>query len=354
MTLDISCSVERGQFALEVGLELRAGEVVAILGPNGSGKSTLLRAIAGLQPITTGTVTLDGRMLDDGSAVFVQPRDRAVGVVFQDYSLFPHLSVLENVAFGPRARGLSRAEARRIAAEALDRLNVAELSRRRPAEVSGGQAQRVALARALATSPEVLLLDEPMAALDVETRDAVRAQLAAQLAAFEGIAVLVTHDPLDALLLADRVVVLESGRVVQDGTPADLAERPQSDYVAALMGVTLVRGSAAGTTLRIDADGGLLHLADDIGEGPAMAVIRPESVTLHRHQPEGSARNVWQGTVRSLQPMHDRVRVIIDGRPPVIATVTPPALAELGLHAGAPVWVSVKAVEIRGYLRASH
>jgi molybdate transport system ATP-binding protein len=120
------------------------------------------------------------------------------------------------------------------------------------------------------------------------------------------------------------------------------------------MGVTLVRGSAAGTTLRIDADGGLLCLADDIGEGPAMAVIRPESVTLHRHQPEGSARNVWQGTVRSLQPMHDRVRVIIDGRPPVIATVTPPALAELGLHAGAPVWVSVKAVEIRGYLRASH
>ena len=354
MTLDISCSVERGQFALEVGFELRAGEVVAILGPNGSGKSTLLRAIAGLQPITTGTVTLDGRMLDDGSAVFVQPRDRAVGVVFQDYALFPHLSVLENVAFGPRARGLSRAEARRIAAGALGRLNVAELSRRRPAEVSGGQAQRVALARALATSPEVLLLDEPMAALDVETRDAVRAQLAVQLTAFEGITVLVTHDPLDALLLADRVVVLESGRVVQDGTPADLAERPQSDYVAALMGVTLVRGSAAGTTLRIDADGGLLHLADDIGEGPAMAVIRPESVTLHRHQPEGSARNVWQGTVRSLQPMHDRVRVVIDGRPPVIATVTPSALAELRLLPGASVWVSVKAVEIRGYVRASH
>ena len=354
MTLDISCSVQRGQFDLEVELELRAGAVVAVLGPNGSGKSTLLRAIAGLQPITSGMVALSGKVLDDGSAVFVRPRDRAVGVVFQDYALFPHLSVLENVAFGPRSRGCSRAEARRIASDALDQLNVADLARRRPAEVSGGQAQRVALARALATSPDVLLLDEPMAALDVETRDAVRAQLAAQLAAFEGIAVLVTHDPLDALLLADRVVVLESGRVVQDGTPADLAERPQSDYVAALMGVTLVRGTAAGTTLIIDADGGVLHLANDLGECPAMAVIRPESVTLHRLQPEGSARNVWQGTVRSLQPMHDRVRVFIDGRPPVIATVTPSALAELGLHAGAPVWVSVKAVEIRGYRRANH
>lgn len=353
MTLDISCSVQRGQFDLEVELELRAGAVVAVLGPNGSGKSTLLRAIAGLQPITSGMVALSGKVLDDGSAVFVRPRDRAVGVVFQDYALFPHLSVLENVAFGPRSRGCSRAEARRIASDALDQLNVADLARRRPAEVSGGQAQRVALARALATSPDVLLLDEPMAALDVETRDAVRAQLAAQLAAFEGIAVLVTHDPLDALLLADRVVVLESGRVVQDGTPADLAERPQSDYVAALMGVTLVRGTAAGTTLIIDADGGVLHLANDLGECPAMAVIRPESVTLHRLQPEGSARNVWQGTVRSLQPMHDRVRVFIDGRPPVIATVTPSALAELGLHAGAPVWVSVKAVEIRGYRRAT-
>lgn len=354
MTLDISCSVQRGQFDLEVELELRAGAVVAVLGPNGSGKSTLLRAIAGLQPITSGMVALSGKVLDDGSAVFVRPRDRAVGVVFQDYALFPHLSVLENVAFGPRSRGCSRAEARRIASDALDQLNVADLARRRPAEVSGGQAQRVALARALATSPDVLLLDEPMAALDVETRDAVRAQLAAQLAAFEGIAVLVTHDPLDALLLADRVVVLESGRVVQDGTPADLAERPQSDYVAALMGVTLVRGTAAGTTLIIDADGGVLQLANDLGECPAMAVIRPESVTLHRLQPEGSARNVWQGTVRSLQPMHDRVRVLIDGRPPVIATVTPSALAELGLHAGAPVWVSVKAVEIRGYRRANH
>lgn len=354
MTLDISCSVQRGQFDLEVELELRAGAVVAVLGPNGSGKSTLLRAIAGLQPITSGMVALSGKVLDDGSAVFVRPRDRAVGVVFQDYALFPHLSVLENVAFGPRSRGCSRAEARRIASDALDQLNVADLARRRPAEVSGGQAQRVALARALATSPDVLLLDEPMAALDVETRDAVRAQLAAQLAAFEGIAVLVTHDPLDALLLADRVVVLESGRVVQDGTPADLAERPQSDYVAALMGVTLVRGTAAGTTLIIDADGGVLHLANDLGECPAMAVIRPESVTLHRLQPEGSARNVWQGTVRSLQPMHDRVRVFIDGRPPVISTVTPSALAELGLHAGAPVWVSVKAVEIRGYRRANH
>lgn len=349
MTLDISCIVERGQFALEVALELQPGAVVAVLGPNGSGKSTLLRAIAGLQPITSGTVALDGRVLDDGSVVFVQPRDREVGVVFQDYALFPHLSVLENVAFGPRSRGSSRSEAKRIAIGALDWLGVADLTHRRPAEVSGGQAQRVALARALATSPEVLLLDEPMAALDVETRDAVRAQLAAQLAAFDGIAVLVTHDPLDALLLAHRVVVLESGRVVQDGTPADLAERPQSDYVAALMGVTLVRGTADGTTLRIEADGGLLHLADDVGDGPALAVIRPESVTLHRHQPEGSARNVWQGTVRSLQPMHDRVRVLIDGRPPVIATVTPSALAELGLLAGAPVWVSVKAVEVRGY-----
>lgn len=345
--------VVRDTFALDVSIDVTPGTVLAVLGPNGSGKSTLLRAIAGLEPLTSGVLSLDTRVLDDGGRVFVRPPDRSVGVVFQDYALFPHLTILQNVAFGPRARGIGKRASLAIAQDELGRLGIADLASRHPGQVSGGQAQRAALARALATQPDVLLLDEPMAALDVETRDAVRAELDSLLAEFTGCTILVTHDPLDAMVLADRVVVLEAGRVVQDGSPTELAERPATTYVASLMGMTLLRGTAHDGVLTVDG-GGVLHTAMTAVEGRALCVIRPESVTLHRNEPEGSARNVWQGNIASLQPAQDRVRVMIDGLPRVSATVTHSAVAEMGLVKGAPVWVSVKAVDLTLYSSPAH
>lgn len=343
LTIDIV--VDRGAFTLEMSADLEPGTVTAILGPNGAGKTTLLRTIAGLESVSSGSISIAGRIVDAADGTFVTPQDRSVGVVFQDYALFPHLSVLENVAFGPRSRGDRRAASRARARAVLARLGISEFAARRPSEISGGQAQRVALARALATDPEVLLLDEPLAALDIETRESVRVELDAQLAEFAGCVLLVTHDPLDAMLLADRVIVLEAGRIVQDGTPGELALRPSTAYVAALMGVNLVRGTAASGVLDLDG-GGTLHIADSEVTGRVAAVLRPESIGLHRSPPEGSARNVWQGTITSLQPSHDRVRVLIDGEPSVVATVTPAAVAELGLAKGSSVWLSLKAVDL--------
>lgn len=353
MSVHADFTVQRDEFTLSVDIDLEPGSVVAVLGPNGSGKSTLLRALAGLIPVQSGTLQIDGRTVDDGSRVFVSPRERSVGVVFQDYALFPHLSVLENVAFGPRARGLGRNAARQGAQVMLERLGLTDFADRRPGQLSGGQAQRVALARALATEPTLLLLDEPLSALDVDTRQDVRVELERQLAQFSGCALVVTHDPLDAMLLADRVLVLEDGLIVQDETPAELARRPATPYVASLMGVSLIRGTADHGVLAIDG-GGALHLADASLSGRALAVVRPESVTLHRQRPEGSARNVWPGQVTSVQPMHDRVRVHVDGTPPIIATVTPAAIADLRLARGVDVWMTVKAVEIDAYPTPAH
>ena len=345
--------VKRGEFALELDIELAAGTVTAVLGPNGAGKSTLLRALAGLDAIDEGSISIDGHIVDSPDGTFVPPKERSVGVVFQDYALFPHLSVLENVAFGPRSRGDGKGVSRQRALATLDRLGIIDLAARRPAAISGGQAQRGALARALATQPDVLLLDEPLAALDIETRESVRAELDIQLSAFDGCVVLVTHDPLDAMLLADRVIVLEDGQVVQDGTPAELARHPATSYTAALMGVTLVRGTLRGGVLDVDG-GGVLHVADTSLTGRVLAVLRPESIAVHRHQPEGSARNSWPGVVTSLQPSHDRVRVLVDAEPSVIATVTPGSVAELGLTKGSAVWLSLKAVDIDAYATPAH
>ncbi len=348
MTVHADFSLTRGLFTLSLDVDLEPGSVTAVLGPNGAGKSTFLRALSGLEPIDSGAITMQGRTVDDGGRVFVVPQHRSVGVVFQDYALFPHLTVLENVAFGPRARGQARRPARLAASAVLGQLGIEELASRKPGRISGGQAQRVALARALATAPEVLLLDEPLGALDAETREGVRIELERQLSRYTGCAVLVTHDPLDAMLLADRVIVLEGGAIVQDAAPAELARRPTTPYVAALMGVNLLRGLASDGQMSLD-DGGVLRIADHRVGGRVLAVIRPESITVHRHEPEGSARNTWPGTVSAITPMLDRVRVHVEGRPSLVATVTPDAVADLRLSPGASVWLSLKAVDLDVY-----
>jgi molybdate transport system ATP-binding protein len=341
-----------GDLDLDVDLAVADREVVALLGPNGAGKTTVLRAIAGLQPLDRGCIEVDGRALDDpATGVFVPTAERPIGVVFQDYLLFPRMSALENVAFGLRARGVPKAEARARAAGWLERVDLADHAAARPRTLSGGQAQRAALARALATEPRVLLLDEPLAALDAGARLHVRAELRRHLASFGGARLIVTHDPVDAMVLADRLVVIERGRVTQTGTAADVTRHPRSRYVAELVGVNLLRGVAAGEHAVRLAGGAELVVADPLPGHDVDVALRPQAVALHRVKPEGSPRNTWPATVADLEADRDRVRVQLDGSIPVVAEVTPAAVADLDLVPGAAVWASVKAVDLTAYER---
>ncbi|CAL9377218.1 ABC transporter ATP-binding protein [Streptomyces sp. enrichment culture] len=341
--LDARLVVDRGSFRLDVSLRAAPGEVIALLGPNGAGKSTALRALAGLAPLSDGHLRLDGRDLRDAP-----PEDRPVGVVFQDYLLFPHLTALDNVAFGPRCRGAGKAQARALAAEWLDRMGLADHAGARPRRLSGGQAQRVALARALATRPRLLLLDEPLAALDARTRLEVRAELRRHLAAFEAVAVLVTHDPLDAMVLAGRLVVVEQGRTVQEGTPTDIARRPRTEYIAQLVGLNLYRGRADGHTVRIPG-GPAITTSEDL-TGPAFVAFPPGAVTLYGERPGGtSARNLWRCEVAGLETHGDQIRAELTGELSLAADLTTVAAAELDLRPGAPVWAAVKAAQTHAY-----
>jgi len=278
-----------------------------------------------------------------------RPESRPVGVVFQDYLLFPHLSALDNVAFGPRCHGATKAEARAGAAEWLERMGLTAHAGSKPRKLSGGQAQRVALARALATHPRLLLLDEPLAALDARTRLDVRAQLRHHLAGFEAVAVLVTHDPLDAMVLADRLVVVEDGRVVQEGTPPDIARRPRTDYIAHLVGLNLYRGEAQGHTVRVDG-GRAITTTEDL-TGPVFVAFPPGAVTLHRDRPTGSsARNLWRCEVVGLETHGDQIRADLTGELRLQADdLTTIAAAELDLRPGATVWATVKATQTHAY-----
>jgi len=353
MTLRADLALTLGRLDLAVALEAGPGEVVAVLGPNGAGKTSLLRALAGLVPLTAGRVELDGRVLDEPArGVRAPPEQRAVGVVFQDYLLFPHLSVLENVAFGLRARGVPRAKARERAASELRRVRLADAAGVAPRSLSGGQAQRVALARALATDPALLLLDEPLAALDAEARAAIRRELRERLDAFAGPCLLVTHEPVEAMALADRLVVLEDGRVTQEGSPAEVGRRPRSAWTARLVGLNFYRGSADGAAVTLRGGGTLVTAngaSAQAATGEVLVVVHPSAVTLHRERPHGTARNVWRGTVDGLEARGDRVRVAVTGEVDVVSEVTPAAVAELDLGRGGSVWAAVKATEVERY-----
>jgi molybdate transport system ATP-binding protein len=348
VSLDARIGLALGNLDLEAELAVGAGELVVLLGPNGAGKTTLLRALAGLVALDRGRVVLDGVVMEDAQAgEYVPTERRPIGFVFQEYLLFPHLSALENVAFGLRARGMARAEARRRAAAWLERVGLAAHASSRPRALSGGQAQRVALARAMVSDPRLLLLDEPLAALDAASRSEVRRDLRRHLASFDGSRLLVTHDPLEAITLADRLVVLEGGRITQTGTPDQVSTRPRSRYVAELVGVNLFRGLAAGRTIRLDVGG--IVVAADLHHGEVFAAVHPHAVALHRRLPEGTPRNVWAGTADALEVVGDRVRVRVTGVVPIVAEVTPAAAAELRLADGGPLWASVKATEVTVY-----
>jgi molybdate transport system ATP-binding protein len=349
MTLDATLVKTLGSLSLDMELGVSKGDIVALVGANGAGKSTVLRCLAGLEPLDAGVIRLDGEVLDDPIArVFVSPEARPVGLVFQDYALFPHLSALDNVAFGPQARGQSRSAARATATAWLERVGLADHLHHRPAALSGGQAQRVALVRALATEPALLLLDEPLAALDVTTKSAVRRELRSHLSSVAAVTIIVTHDPVDAYALADRVVIIDEGRVVQSGTLAEITAQPRSRYIADLIGVNLLTVTEADGLVMTDF-GGRIVPADRV-PGATLAAIQPHAVALYRAHPEGSPRNVWECPVIDIDQRADRVRVRLGGSVPLVAEITLGALGELGLRPGDHVWASVKATEITTYV----
>jgi molybdate transport system ATP-binding protein len=351
--LVVDAEVRRGGFLLAVSLAAAPREVLGLLGPNGAGKSTLLSAVAGLTPVSAGRITLAGQVLDDADAgTFVEASGRPVGFVFQNYRLFPHLTVAENVAFSPRARGLGRQAARAAAGHWLERLGLADLAGRKPGALSGGQAQRVALARALAGQPAMLLLDEPLSALDAGTRLDVQAELKRHLAEFTGPCLLVTHDPLEALVLADRLIVLEGGRIVQQGTTAQIARQPGTEYVAKLVGLNLYAGRADGAQVTLTG-GGAFVVADRGLHGDVFVAVRPSAVVVSTQRPEhGSARNNWPARVTGLTLLADRVRLDVEGKPSALVDVTPAAVAELSLSPGSEVWLAAKATDLEVYARA--
>jgi molybdate transport system ATP-binding protein len=355
MTLDLDIAVHRDGFRVEAGLSVGLGETVALLGPNGAGKTTVVQAVAGLVVPARGRIVLDGTVLDDrAGGTHVPPADRPIGVVFQDLLLFPHLSAVENAAFPLRARGIRREEARRRAINALRRFGVAHRADARPGRLSGGEAQRVALARALVHEPRVILLDEPLSALDVSARSRIRDLLRETLEGFGGYRIVITHDPVEAAMLADRLVLLEAGGVTQTGTLEEIRSVPRTRYAADLVGVNLYAGrlvpveSGVG---RLETEHGDLVVGWPPGvEGPledVLGVVRPADVSLFLARPEGSARNVLRGIVRSVTVEGERARVSIDSRPPLVAEVTPGSIRRLGLGPGAEVWASFKAVEVR-------
>ncbi|MFG2750852.1 ABC transporter permease [Streptomyces xanthophaeus] len=327
----------------ELTLDAEPGTTIAVVGENGAGKTTLLRALLGLTPRAHAELRLG-----DTVVTALPPHRRQVAWVPQDGALFPHLTAEANTAYGLRARRVPRAEARREARAWLDRLGVGHLAHRKPAQLSGGQAQRVALARALAARPRLLLLDEPLAALDQTTRARVRHTLRTHLADFGGVCLIVTHDPVEAVSLADRVLVLADGRTLQDAPPAEVTRHPRSPWVARMLGRNAWPGTASADGLAL-AGGGRLVVAEALPEGAeALAIIAPEAVSLHRTRPGGSPRNVWPGTVREITAVGSRLRVLVASgqTPDLVAEITPEAAAELGIVDGAEVWTSVKATEV--------
>ncbi|MFD6352826.1 sulfate/molybdate ABC transporter ATP-binding protein [Nocardia tengchongensis] len=369
--LEVSARLADRDFQVDV--EIPVGEVLAVLGPNGAGKSSLLDVVAGLTVPDVGYVRLDDRVLTDvAKSVAVPPHQRGVSLLAQDALLFPHLSVEANVAFGPRSRGMRGKAAVRLAREWLRAVDAEELANRSPGSLSGGQAQRVALARALAVHPRVLLLDEPMAALDVTAAPAMRALLRRVLRAHPGedsaelrearpaATILVTHDIIDAVTLADRVVVIESGRVIESGSVTEVLARPRSRFAARIAGVNLILGSAvsggsAGLGAVAEGTTEVFGRAEDdwTPGGHAAAVFSPAAVAVHLEHPEGSPRNVFRVRVAELEDRGGIVRVrAVDGpgaAAGLAADLTPAAVARLAVAPGMEVYFAVKATEVDVY-----
>lgn len=338
-------------FELELGLSVAVGECVALVGPSGAGKSTVLRTIAGLHRADRGRVTLDDRTwLDVNAGIDLPPERRACGYVFQDYALFPRMCAWKNVAFA--LREMPRAQRRGRAVELLESFGVAELAEAPPSQLSGGERQRVALARALAGEPDVLLLDEPLAALDARTSAASARELSRAIARSAAPTVVVTHDFGEAALFADRVAVIDRGRVVQLGSPAELSARPASAFVADFAGASVLFGVArpgpSGNSV-VELGGGTTVVAAESASGPVAVAVFPWEITLEPSGSEahGSALNRLQVSVASVTEVAGRARVGLLGPQPLVAEVTSESVRRLGLAAGSTAIAAWKATATR-------
>ncbi|WP_347354046.1 ATP-binding cassette domain-containing protein [Intrasporangium sp.] len=348
--LDARIALTRGTLRVDVTLAAARGEVVGILGPNGGGKTSAVLALAGALPLEQGHVVVSGATWERAGRARRLPEQRSVGLMLADPLLFPHLRAVDNVAYGPRSRGMAARTARARARLELERVGLGDLAHARPGELSSGQAARVALARALAVDPELLLLDEPLSALDPETRARTRTDLARRLHDYAGVTVLVTHDPLDALTLADRLVFVEAGAVTQVGTPGQVLREPRTPYVATVVGLNLYAAQADSHEL-LALDGGCPLVVGTSPLGPVWAAISPHAVVLHRGPPEGSARNAWPMRVTEVTLRGQSARVSLTGPLELIAEVTLASVAALGIQVGSDLWASVKATEVGTYPR---
>ncbi|HEY8018722.1 MAG TPA: ABC transporter ATP-binding protein [Actinomycetota bacterium] len=350
MSLRAEIDVRRGPDGVRAAIAIGDGEALAVVGPNGAGKSTLLEALAGLVPMEAGEIELDGVRIEA-----LPPERRRVGMCFQDAGLFPRLSVLENVAFPLRARGAGKRDARAKASALLEELAPRVEPAARPSRLSGGEQQRVALARALAAEPRLLLLDEPLAAVDVTARADMRRAIRLAVGRCGGPCIIVAHDPVDAMTMADRVVVLEAGRITQEGTPDEIRSAPQSPYAGDLVGVNLFEGTLepeAGGAGVLDTDEGSLIVAWPAGVARSrlddvLATLPPAEVSLHLDRPEGSPRNVLEGEIAEIAIHAERARVRVRSAPPITAEVTLGSVERLGLREGLTVFAACKAVEVR-------
>lgn len=344
LSADLNVQVGSG-FRVDAVINVPAGHTTALLGPNGAGKSTIVAALAGLQPLTNGSVKLGDRVLDEpSSGTFVRPEHRRIGIVFQNALLFPHLTVIQNVEFGPRSLRRDPGLTKDVVARWMERLELGPIADRRPGQLSGGEMQRVAIARALATEPDLLILDEPLASIDASARSQIRRLLVDFLAAFDGPAIVITHDPTEAFLLTQSVIIVENGSVTDAGPGDAVRLRPRSTYAADLAGVNFVKGKAIHG--RVVSGSHEIYIADSSLAGEVVATIHPRSIALHARRPEGSARNVWSAMVDRIEENGEKVRVLLGAPMNLTAEVTSSGARDVGVEVGEPVWVSIKATEI--------
>jgi molybdate transport system ATP-binding protein len=381
--LDAQFDILLGSFHLDMRFSSESGKTTVILGESGSGKSTVLRLIAGLLHPDKGHFVLNDETYVDTAQHFeLPPQERPIGYVFQEYVLFPHLSVFDNVAFGLSMQGVHKKEIRKLVGEALEQVHLVGYDDRRPRQLSGGQQQRVAIARALALKPQLLLLDESLSALDIQTRREVEQELRQILSSLQLTTVMVSHQYIDALLFGDQIIVLDHGKVIQQGSHLDLLLNPHSEYIAEMVGVNLLKGQVVSTdaslfhtiSLSQSDEKGLEVIAlsqDDTQHATNLTphqevsvVVDPRSITLHQSKPESSAQNVFRGEIIQIVPISAtfsetdkmmeglmRVSMLIDpALPPLSADITVTSSSQLELSEGKVIYASFKATETRAYM----